>query len=98
MHLGNEFSYWSLAKGVQGSNDQVTRQVMKSFATYQGKYLSNVSSGQLADGLDEFYKDFRNRSIDVSDAVWPVLRQIAGDPATAIDPLVANLRRNAQRN
>jgi hypothetical protein len=39
----------------------------------------------------------RNRSILISDAVWPVLGSIAGDPKVQIDDLSENLRKNASK-
>lgn len=101
--LGNQFSYWELvekaeANGTQSDKDTAFTRLNHSFERYRAKYLGNVSNLQVADGLDEFYKNFRNRSINVNDAVWPVLRQIAGDPTPEINSLIENLRKNAQNN
>ncbi|MFN7984143.1 MAG: hypothetical protein U0Q11_20035 [Vicinamibacterales bacterium] len=54
------------------------------------KYAEKVSFGQVADGLTEFYRDFRNRSIRVHWAVDVVLRQISGENVTS---MVESLRR-----
>jgi hypothetical protein len=52
------------------------------FARYnaaEDKYFKSVEVGQVVDGVDEFFKDFRNRSIRVVGAVHVVLKQIAGE-------------------
>jgi len=59
------------------------------------RYLKNPTTDQVVDGLTEFYEDFRNRSIRVNEAIWVVLRQIAGDPSDQIKQLIANLRKSA---
>ena len=57
------------------------------------KYFGKVTNGQVSDGLDEFYKDFRNRAIPVHHAVDVVVRQISGE---SVDGLVNSLRRYGQ--
>lgn len=54
------------------------------------KYFGKVTNGQVSDGLDEFYKDFRNRSILIHYAVDVVVRQISGEN---VDAMVTSLRR-----
>jgi hypothetical protein len=58
-------------------------------------YLTNVTSGQLADGLTAFYSDYRNRRILVSNSVWLVLNEIAGTPKDEMDKLIENWRKNS---
>jgi hypothetical protein len=66
-----------------------------SFDFYYAKFLKNVTSLQLADGLDVFYKDFRNRKIPTSNGVWLTLNAIAGTPQADLDKMVENFRKNA---
>jgi hypothetical protein len=63
MYLGHEFSYWKFIK------EPLARKSVDSYYEFSQKYTSNVTSGQLADGLDSFYEDYRNRSIVISDGV-----------------------------
>ncbi|MBP64067.1 MAG: hypothetical protein CMJ62_21310 [Planctomycetaceae bacterium] len=65
-------------------------EVQSNFIVAADKYMQNVSTEQIRDGLDEFYADYRNRGIHARDAVFIVLRQIAGDPN--IDTLIINNR------
>jgi hypothetical protein len=66
-----------------------------SYSDYSDKYFKNVTSGQLADGLDAFYSDFANRSILTSNGVWLVLNQIAGTPN--VNTMILNWRKNAHQ-
>lgn len=93
MKLGWEFSYW---KYVHGTNEQLAciPQTIDSYTEYNRKYLSNVTNVQVADGLDTFYKDFKNRSILINSAVWLVLNQIAGTPESELDIIIQKYRRN----
>jgi hypothetical protein len=54
-----------------------------------------VTGGQLVDGLDSFYGDFRNRRILVYSAVWLVLNEIAGTPQDELDKMIQSWRKNA---
>lgn len=56
------------------------------------RYLRNVTAGQMRDGLDEFYKDFRNRGILIYDGAWVVLKQIASEPQAEINRLIESFR------
>jgi hypothetical protein len=93
MELGKSFSIW---KGAHEKGPCLSKAV-DSYDEYVSHYLTNVTSGQLTDGLDEFYKDYRNRSITVPKAVWPVLKSIAGDRKDQIEELTVNLRKDAAR-
>ena len=63
---------------------------------FTSKYLAHVTDRQLVDGLDAFYKDPRNRSILVTSATVPVLRQIAGDPADVVKAETEALRNHSK--
>ena len=95
MVVGRNFAMWGTLEKY-GTADPAIGKVMASYNGLETKYLTNVTSLQLSDGLTEFYKDYQNRSILVSDAVWPVVKEIAGDQQGEIDSLVRNLRKNAQ--
>jgi hypothetical protein len=53
---------------------------------------SNVRFGQLADGLDEFYKDFRNKEVDVQYALGYVRDELKGKPSDQLDQELRKLR------
>lgn len=91
MDLGKQFSYWGLKDDPQKS---CAGKVLDSFSDYKKKYFSNVTNIQLADGLDAFYEDYRNRRILVSDAVWLVVNSIAGTPQKDLDRMIENWRKN----
>ncbi|MGH9822017.1 MAG: hypothetical protein ACREDR_01990 [Blastocatellia bacterium] len=57
--------------------------------------MSEVTAGQVREGLDRFYKDYRNRRILVQNAIWLVLNSIAGKPQADWDKMVENYRKNA---
>ena len=95
IELGNEFSYWGVI--VPGEHSDCLDRVAKSFESYSSKFLNNLSAGQFASGLDEFYKDYRNRRIQIATATWIVLNEIAGTPRLKIDALIENSRKNASK-
>jgi len=69
-----------------------------SFSEYRAKYLAGVTNIQLTDALDNLYSDARNRQILVYDGMWYVLNQIAGKPATEMQPFIETLRKDAANN
>lgn len=54
--------------------------------------LSEITSGQIVDGLDNFYKDYRNMTILVEEAIWIVKLEIRGAPQEFIDEEARLLR------
>jgi hypothetical protein len=46
--------------------------------TTQNRYL-HVTNGQLVEGVDTVYRDFRNQAIEVADVMNVVIRQIKGE-------------------
>jgi hypothetical protein len=61
------------------------------------KGAGNVEVPQLADGLDRFYEDFRNRGIWVIQALTPVKMAIAGENHTKVITEIESLRSVAAR-
>lgn len=55
------------------------------------KYLKTKTVGQIAAGINEFYRDYRNRALPLSEAAFIVIRRINGDPN--IDTYVLNIRK-----
>ena len=94
MDLGYKFSYWNFDGDSKQSS--CVSEVTKSFTTLNNQYLKNVTSRQLADGLNVFFSDYRNRRIYVSDAVWLVTNSIAGTPQKDLDKMIESWRKNAR--
>jgi len=57
--------------------------------------FSGFMVGQWADGIDEFYKDFRNKSLDVDLALKYVRDQLNGKPAKELEDEVTKMRQYA---
>lgn len=91
MRLGRNF-----AAGGADTKKNCDVACVSNYADKANEFLTNITAGQLCDGLDEFYKDFRNRGILVYDAVWVVLNQIANRPQVEINRLIENLRKPQQ--
>lgn len=90
MNLGQQFSYWNVTK----DSDCFTKST-ESYAFFSNKFLKDVTNEQLADGLDVFYKDYRNRKILIHSGVWLTLNAIAGTPQSDLDKMVENFRKSA---
>jgi hypothetical protein len=95
MHLGSNFSYWEILE--KDKNDPAIAKVANSYQDYAAKYLQNVTNGQLADGLDTFFSDYRNRRIETSDAVWLVLNEISGKSDAEMQQMIESWRKNASQ-
>jgi hypothetical protein len=98
--LGRNFTVWGcLGKGSdkKATPEQVecVQNVGGSFQEYFDQYIAHVTVGQLVEGLDVVYKDYRNRKILTVSAVWIVLNEIAGTPRQTIDTLIENSRQHA---
>lgn len=93
MNLGNNFSYWGMLE--KDKNDPAIAKVADSYGNYGAKYLKNVTNSQMADGLDAFFSDYRNRRIETSNAVWLVLNEISGKSDAEMQQMVESWRKNA---
>jgi hypothetical protein len=90
--LGYQFSYWKCL----GENDSACLVKVKgSYEFYRNKYTKDITNTQLSDGLDVFYKDYRNRKIRIHDGVWITLNAIAGTPQAELDKMVEGFRKYA---
>ena len=78
MELGNKFPYWKIIHSNNKSDNKCFGKVYESYNEYSDKYFNHVTSGQIVDGLDSFYSDYKNRRLLVHDAVWLVVNGIAG--------------------
>jgi hypothetical protein len=90
MQLGSEFSTWAMPK-----DDPAVHKALESYDRFSTKYTRNVSVGQIPDGLDQFYSDYRNRRIVVTHGIWLVLNEISGKPEADMQKMIESWRRNA---
>ncbi|OQY74437.1 MAG: hypothetical protein B6D44_04240 [Ignavibacteriales bacterium UTCHB2] len=93
MDLGERFSYW---KYYDEENNPCDEAAVESYVEYWDNYVANVNSSQVVDGLNEFYKDYRNRKILIKDAVWLILNEISGRPKEEMDVMIENFRKNTK--
>ena len=94
-HLGYKFSYWQCHDEDVSKECLANSKAKESYEFYASKYTKNVTNIQVADGLDVFYKDYRNRKIRLEDGVWLTLNAIAGRPQADLDKMVEKFRKNA---
>lgn len=58
----------------------------------------NITVGQMSDGIDTFYNDYRNRLIPVRHAISIVILSIVGQSPDVIQKLTENLRKQSSRS
>jgi len=81
----------SLIHIVVRDNYSVCTDVIESIMAQTAKYMDNLTTAQLATGLDAFFEDPQNRNIPIYWGIWVVARQAGGDKNTG--SLVKELRR-----
>lgn len=54
-----------------------------------------ITTGQFVDGIDAFYKDFRNRQVETASAIEYVRDQVRGKPAEELESKLSLWRRCA---
>lgn len=60
------------------------------------KFFANVSNGQIVNGLDQFFSDYRDRRIRVHNAVWLVTNGIADTPEAELQQMIESWRKNSE--
>jgi len=63
-----------------------------SLSRINQRELYGLTNSSVAEGLDSFYGDFRNKGILIKDAVYLVKAQIKGTPTEDIDKILLYLR------
>ena len=68
----------------------------KYIPSYQNAFkreIEGVSPAQIADGVDTLFKDYRNRSLLITDAIYVTLKAIGGTPPEDVEKLLQSVRR-----
>jgi len=97
MELGKDFCVWGMSK-TDKTAQNCKGSVVASYSEMSGRYFGSVTSGQLCDGLNDFYDDYRNRSLLIFAAVWLVIQGIAGVSKDQLDKSTEQWRKNASRS
>jgi hypothetical protein len=94
MQLGHRFSYW---KNLGAFDKTCATKAVESYGALSDAYVKHLTVGQVSDGLNQFYSDYRNRTILIHDAVWLVLNGIAGTPEQEMKEMIESYRRAAAK-
>lgn len=92
--------YKGMRKIDQGYRDRASQSLadaMDNFTKYFNDYIAGKSNTQFRDGLDNFYADYRNRSIAIKDAIWLVANEMSGMPRDSLDLMINNYRKNTKK-
>jgi hypothetical protein len=82
--LSNEL--YAIATLLSPGENPCARALMTIVDSWVDYYsLGGITWGQMIDGLDEFYSDWRNRQIEISDALYAVKLELTGASATDVD-------------
>ncbi len=84
-------------KQMKNKEDQDLMSLSLFFYGIIGRDLTGMTYGQLQDGLTKFYSDFRNKQIDVDDAIEIVKLQVRGEKKAYIDCMEEVLRLQYQK-
>ncbi len=81
-----------LAKEGLLKSDPCPDKIMPGYSRTAQKLLAEVSPAQIADGVETVFKDYRNQSLLMTDAVYVTLRAIAGMSPQDIEKLLQAVR------
>jgi hypothetical protein len=96
MLRGMQYSTWGL-KDSKGNTDEASRRKIVESFTHYYFLTQGATTGQLSEGLDKFFEDYRNRRISVSDGYWVVVNTLIGTSDADIDTLTKNYRQNSSQ-
>lgn len=84
-------------KFCQGEGDkEYQERVAKTFNAMKDRYWAKIiSHDTIIVGLDEFYKDYRNRHLDLHWGVFVVLAGRSGWSEEALEKLILSIRKEA---
>jgi len=85
-----EDMYGLVSELIESEFKERRRKLVTSFV--RSLELSGITCGQIVDGLDKFYKDYRNKKVLTREAVWVVRLEVKGAPEEFIDQEARILR------
>jgi hypothetical protein len=74
------------------TNDPSRDKIVPGYRKTAQKLLVDVSPAQIAEGVDTVFKDYRNRSLLMTDAVYVTLKSISGMSPQDIETLLQAVR------
>ncbi len=83
-----------MAKEGVPQSSSCREEIMNGYKNTFRRFLAEVSPAQLADGVDAVFKDYRNRSLLITDAVYVSLRAIGGMPPEDVEKLLQAVRKS----
>ena len=86
-----------LAKEGLPEGDACQDKIIPAYSKSAQNILAAVSPAQIADGVDALFKDKRNESVLMADAVYIALKSIAGTPPEETEKLLHAARIAAQK-
>jgi hypothetical protein len=93
--LGRDFALRSFTE--KNPTDPMIVTILNGFSTTERRLMSNVTAGQVVAGLDDFYKDYKNRRIETPYAVEVVLEGTAGMQKDKLETFIEQLRQLASK-
>jgi hypothetical protein len=90
MDLGHSYSIAQLL--LKPSTKSCVKPASDSYQDLVKTYMNNVTVGQIVEGLDTFYSDYRNRSIRIYNAVMVVVMPFGGVSKEVIESYTEHLR------
>jgi hypothetical protein len=86
------------AQGIGGCSNEIATTSGSDICGKLGSYLDvydapqSATYGQIVDGVDHFYRDYRNKSIPLYSAVLYVNQELNGTPQSVIDERIRQFR------
>lgn len=93
--VGRDFAVRSFTE--KNPTDPVIVTILNGFSTTESRLMSNVTVGQVVAGLDDFYREYKNRRIETPYAVEVVLEGTAGMPKDKLETFIEQLRQLASK-
>lgn len=88
---GCQLSTTAFADGFPVEGSSITTRCVENMKTF-----GRTNTGQLVEGLDALYSDFRNRSVPFGMAMWYVANQASGTHQSRLNELIDAMRRQAK--
>lgn len=94
---GKFWASWDQKKPPLFSNNDVSDIICATDNNFNNSQIPrfqilNITVGQISDGINELFSDFKNRSIKLADAMYFVKKQIKGTPPDEIEKILLYLR------